>query len=213
MNRRWVLSGLVTFLAVSSVSTSALSDDRHVSGPEAALAARAAIAYVGGRYATIVRPGAPGIAWQFHVMRRDGSLTEVLLDEHLELVDVGDSPSFAAGYRAHSEKVQLAQHGAQSPVHAAPRAHSAAEEHIAQADHDRAAKAALEATNGGRVIDVDQDRERGAAWEVEVITTDGRSVDVLLDANFKVIDVTGETDPGEPSKPGAHGRDDGQRHD
>ncbi len=212
MSRRWILSGVVAFLAVSSVSTVALSEDSHVSGPEAALAARAAIAYVGGKYATIVRPGAPGIAWQFHVLRRDGSVTEVLLDEHLELVDVGDSPSFASNYRAHPGNVHLAQ-ATQPESHAVPKPQPMAEGHIPQADYDRAAKVALDATGGGRVIDVDRDSEHGATYEVEVVTTDGRSVDVLLDANFKVLDMSGETDSGEPSKPGGHGRDDdGHRH-
>ena len=209
MSRKWVLSGLVAFLAVSSSISLATSSDHHVSGSEAALAARAAIAYVGGTWATIVRPGAPGVAWQFRVLRRDGSVTDVLMDERLELVDVGDSPSFATGYRAPASNVQLAQATHVEP-HVLPRL--SAEAPISQADHDRASKAALEATGGGRVHDVDRDHERGAAWEVEVITPDGRSLDVLLDAHFKVIEMSGETDRDEPAKPGGHGRDDAHDH-
>jgi hypothetical protein len=186
----------------------ALSSDAHVSGPQVSLAARAAIAYAGGEWASIVRPGAPGIAWQFRVLRRDGSFTDVLLDEQLELVDVGDSPSFATGYQAHASTIQLAHATATS---SAPS--DMTEGAIPQADYDKASEAALKATGGGRVHDVDLDRERGAMYEVEVITSDGRSVDVLLDANFKLIDMSGETDSGEPAKPGGHGRDDDDHHD
>ena len=78
------------------------------------------------------------------------------------------------------------------------------EQAIPQADYDRAAQAALKAVGGGRVHDVDLDSENGARYEVEVTTTDGRAVDVLLDANFKVIDVSGESDSNEPQSRSTH---------
>lgn len=79
-------------------------------------------------------------------------------------------------------------------------AHDDHEPQVSQADYDRAAQAALKAVGGGRVHDVDLDNENGAKWEVEITTTDGRAVDVLLDANFKVIDISGETDSNEPQR-------------
>lgn len=204
MSPRWVLSGLAAFIAVGALSSFAVSSDHRVSGPESALAARAAIAYVGGQWATIVRPGAPGVAWQFHVVRRDGSATEVLLDEKLELIDVGDSPSFASNYKPQPSGIHVAQSTTRAPLRVPRRAAD-----VPQVVHDRAANAALAATHGGRVVDVDEDREAGAAWEVEVITTDGHSVDVLLDSNFRVIEMGDEPEAVEPTKTGGH---DGSHH-
>lgn len=212
MSRRWFPSGLAAILAVSMWSTGAFASDRQVTVPEAALAARAAIAYVGGQWATIVRPGAPGVAWQFRVLRRDRSVTDVLLNEHLELVDVGDLPNFATGYRAPSSSTAIRSgsstirlaHTARDPSHSTSRSAG----FIPQADYAKAAKAALNATGGGRVIHVEIDREGGAMYEVEVIITGRRPVDVLLDSNFKLIETSSETDSGEPAKPGRHRRDD-----
>lgn len=203
MSRRWVLPGLVALLAVSSLTALAFSSNpnERVSGAQAALAARAAIAYSGGQWATIVRPGAPGVQWQFHVLRRDGSVTDVLMDENLELIDVGDSPSVATGYRAQPSNIRVAQ---AAPTPSRVVAHQAKDTPISPADHDRAAKAALEATHGGQVRDVDEERDHGAAWEVEVIANDGHPFDVLLDAHFKVIEVSDERDGGEPVKSVGH---------
>jgi hypothetical protein len=59
---------------------------------------------------------------------------------------------------------------------------------------DRASQAALEATDGGTVNAVERDNEKGAAWEVEVTKTDGRTVDVRLDENYKVIVIDGDSE-------------------
>lgn len=194
--RSKLLAGLLGVLIVSSL---AAAQAPPVSGPQASLAARAAIAYVGGAYASIVRPGPPGIAWQFRVIRRDGSITDVLLDGNLELIDVGDSPSFAPGYRPQAPVAEYVQAGAQPQVTMHFAHAEDGEQPISQADNDRAGRAALEAAGGGRVRDVDYDRENGARYEVEVTTRDGRAVDILLDAQFKVIDLSGEMDARESS--------------
>ena len=57
--------------------------------------------------------------------------------------------------------------------------------------YDRASKAALAETGGGKVTDSERDGENGATYEVEV-TKDGKQTDVRLDDQFKVV--TAETD-------------------
>jgi uncharacterized membrane protein YkoI len=56
---------------------------------------------------------------------------------------------------------------------------------------DRARAAAL-AHHPGTANAVEQDNENGAAWEVEITGTDGKTVDVRLDENYKVVAVEGD---------------------
>jgi len=64
-------------------------------------------------------------------------------------------------------------------------------------DTDRAARAALAATRGGKAVKAGRESEDGATWEVEVLRPDSRRVDVLLDARFRVINVSDEREPNE----------------
>ena len=52
---------------------------------------------------------------------------------------------------------------------------------------DRASKAALAETGGGKVTGSERDGENGATYEVEVAKPDGGQVDVRLDDQFKVV--------------------------
>ena len=63
---------------------------------------------------------------------------------------------------------------------------------VTGAQADRAKAAALEATGGGTVGAVERDGEAGATWEVEVRTTDGRTVDVRLAEDFSVVTIDGD---------------------
>lgn len=117
--------------------------------------------------------------------------------------------SFAAGQATRSNPgpspvVQLAQATSSQLQSVVRFAHDDDGRPVSQGDYDRAADAALEAVGGGRVHDVDHDAENGATWEVEVTTNDGRAVDVLLDANFKVIEVSDESDSNESSRMSSH---------
>ena len=56
---------------------------------------------------------------------------------------------------------------------------------------DRASKAALAETGGGKVTGSERDGEDGATYEVEV-TKDGKQVDVRLDDQFDVLKVEGD---------------------
>ena len=58
---------------------------------------------------------------------------------------------------------------------------------------DRAKAAALAAVPG-KANAVERDGEDGATWEVEVTKTNGDTVDVRLDARYKVVLVEGDSE-------------------
>src|SRR5918999_213114 len=62
---------------------------------------------------------------------------------------------------------------------------------------DRAKRAAVEAVGGGRVTGVERESERGEAWEVELMRSDGRETEVTLDSNFKRSSVDLDDERGE----------------
>lgn len=59
---------------------------------------------------------------------------------------------------------------------------------------DAATAAALEATGGGTANAVERDDEAGAVWEVEVTKPDGTTVDVRLDASYRVVVIDGDAE-------------------
>ena len=72
---------------------------------------------------------------------------------------------------------------------------------------DQASAAALAELGGGKANSVERDSENGAAWEVEVTKTDGTTVDVRLDADYKVVVVEGDSEQG--GSPGSESEQDG----
>ena len=52
---------------------------------------------------------------------------------------------------------------------------------------DRASKAALAKTGGGKVTGAERDSQHGGTYEIEVTQADGSQVDVRLDDAFKVV--------------------------
>ena len=71
-----------------------------------------------------------------------------------------------------------------------------------QEQADKASEAALAATDGGTVNEVERDGENGATWEVEVTKDDGTEVDVRLDENYAVVVIEDDTEDdteGEPA--------------
>jgi len=54
---------------------------------------------------------------------------------------------------------------------------------------ERARSAALEAVGGGRVVTVEREDEGDSAWEVEVVRSDGREVEVELDGSFARVSI------------------------
>ena len=57
----------------------------------------------------------------------------------------------------------------------------AADQELTGATLDRASKAALAKTGGGKVTDAERDSENGGTYEIEVTKADGSQVDVRLD--------------------------------
>ena len=66
-----------------------------------------------------------------------------------------------------------------------------AREQVSGPGADRAREAAL-AHHPGTANAVERDSENGATWEVEVTGTDGKTVDVRLDENYKVVVMEGD---------------------
>jgi hypothetical protein len=62
------------------------------------------------------------------------------------------------------------------------------------AQADRAKEAALQITGGGHANAVERDSEDGATFEVEVTKPDGNTVDVRLDANYKLVVIDGDSE-------------------
>ncbi len=59
---------------------------------------------------------------------------------------------------------------------------------------NQAKAAALGHLGGGKANAVERDNEKGATWEVEVTKADGSTVDVRLDAAYKVIAVDSDSE-------------------
>lgn len=59
---------------------------------------------------------------------------------------------------------------------------------------EKAVAAAIAATGGGgKVNSVEREPEDGATWEVEVVKPDGSTVDVRLDAAYKLVTLNGDS--------------------
>jgi hypothetical protein len=61
---------------------------------------------------------------------------------------------------------------------------------------EKATRAALGYTHGGRANSVERDTENGATWEVEVTRTDGTTVDVRLDDSYQLVVIEGDSERG-----------------
>jgi len=170
--------------ATVTVGALAIASNTRVSGPQAAQAARAAIQAAGGEWATLKALPESGAAWKFQVTRIDGSKVDVLLDDQFRVVNVGDESVSALA--ASNNPVD----GHRSDTHDS-------EQPVPTADSDRAAQAALKATGGGTVHDVDRDSEGGSTWEVEITRPDGKAVDALLNQDFRVLSVGDEREANE----------------
>jgi len=70
------------------------------------------------------------------------------------------------------------------------------EESVTGPAADRARAAALRHVGAGRATGVERESEGGATWEVEVARADGSTVDVLLDAGYRVVGVEGDHEGG-----------------
>ncbi len=69
-----------------------------------------------------------------------------------------------------------------------------AEQTLTGAAAERASAAALKATGGGSVTELERDPEGGRTYEVEVKKPNGATVDIDLDSAFKVVAVDEDAD-------------------
>jgi len=182
MRTRVIAALVVGALAIMAAGAIALGDkEPSVSRADFDRAAQAAVAATGGGQATSVdRDSENGGTWEVEVTKSDGSRVDVLLDAEFRVIDV-------SGEREANEGAAQKESG------------DDAEKPVPSADAARAAEAAVKAVGGGTAGQVDFDSENGATWEVEVTKTDGTQVDVLLDAEFRVLHVGAEQDSGEPA--------------
>ena len=147
-------------------------DSGSVTGPEASEAIAAALrATDGGTANSVERDDEDGAVWEVEVTRTDGTTVDVRMDAKYEVVVI-DSDDESEDSDASDD----------------------AEETVTAAEESQATAAALKATKGGTVGDVERDDENGAVWEVEVTRADGSRVDVRLDKNYKVVVVEAESD-------------------
>ena len=65
---------------------------------------------------------------------------------------------------------------------------------------NQARAAALAHLGGGTANSVERDNEKGATWEVEVTKSNGSTVDVRLDAAYKVVAVDGDSESGDDNE-------------
>ncbi len=77
-------------------------------------------------------------------------------------------------------------------------------ESVAGADADRAAQAALDATSGGEVLEVEAADDGAEGYEVEIKQPDDAVVEVSVDPGFSVTATTADDgDQGEVEREGA----------
>jgi hypothetical protein len=86
---RFAKAVLIGGMALAGVVFLSFASGMHASGGQASAAAREAIAYAGGDWATLVKPTEPGVVLKFHVIRRDGSTTDVLVGEDFHVIRAG----------------------------------------------------------------------------------------------------------------------------
>src|ERR1700704_4747838 len=65
---------------------------------------------------------------------------------------------------------------------------------VAGSSADQARAAALRYTGGGSAGIVEADTEHGATWGVEVTKPDGSPVDVRVDAQYRLVEITSNAD-------------------
>lgn len=75
------------------------------------------------------------------------------------------------------------------------------DEQVTGPDANRAKAAAVKSVGGGRVVGVERD-DGGAAWEVEIVKSDGSQVAVSLDGNLKQVGLEADDDPGADERGG-----------
>ena len=151
-------------------ATSGGDNENALTGSTLDRASKAALAETGGGKVTgSERDGENGAAYEIEVTK-DGKQVDVRLDDQFKVLVVeGDHEDQGDDDRGEGDDTS--------------------DQGLTGATLDRASKAALAETGGGKVSGAERDTEKGATYEVEVTKADGGQVDVRLDDQFKVVAV------------------------
>jgi hypothetical protein len=90
--RRSIIGALIAVLAIAGVvalTAASGPTEMRATGEQASAAAREAIEYAGGEWATLEMPTEPGVVLKFHVIRRDGTTSDVLVGEDFHVIRAG----------------------------------------------------------------------------------------------------------------------------
>jgi uncharacterized membrane protein YkoI len=160
-----MLAGLAALALGGAALAGASSSNDNLSGSTYDRAEKAALAETGGGTVTdSERDNENGATYEVEVTKDGGDQVDVRLDDQFKVV-------------------------AAEPDHEDAGDDDTADQHLTGATLDRASKAALAKTGGGKVTGSERDTEHGATYEIEVTKTDGSQVDVRLDDQFKVVAV------------------------
>jgi uncharacterized membrane protein YkoI len=170
--------------ATRSGATHGSNPETELTGATATSAKDAALAALPGgtvRRASTENPSdASGAAYEVHVTKSDGSEVEVLLDSAFKVISTKASPQHGRGHDG--------RRGPGGP--GGPGGGNPAETELTGATATSAKDAALAEVPGDTVTRAskeDPSDASGAAYEVHLTKSDGSRVEVLEDANFKVL--------------------------
>ena len=150
--------------ALAGATPSTVTGGDELTGSTLDRASKAALAETGGGKVTDSERDDDTGGYEVEVTKDDGSEVDVQLDEQFQLL---------ATDQDREDADDSGDDGAA----------------LTGATLDRASKAALAETGGGKVTDSERDGENGATYEVEVTKDDGSQVDVRLDDRFKPVAV------------------------
>jgi uncharacterized membrane protein YkoI len=175
MRKRIIIAGAAAVVLVGAaggvaVATGALGGDDKVTGPQAERAVAAALAATGGGTAySIERDGDDGAVWEIEVAKANGTSVEVRLDANLKVMstETDDFDDDDDGDDSDDD----GNDG----------------ERVTGPEANRVAAAAVDAAGGGTALSVERDIEYGSTWEVEVLKSDGTTVEVLLDDKLDMV--------------------------
>jgi uncharacterized membrane protein YkoI len=174
MNKLKKILIAVAVLAAAALGGAALAgatgggdNENALTGSTLDRASQAALAKTGGGKVTgSERDGENGATYEIEVTK-DGKQVDVRLDDQFSVLVVeGD------------DEDQGEEQGEEQ---------GAGDEKLTGATLDRASKAALAKTGGGKVTGAERDTEHGGTYEIEVTKADGSQVDVRLDSQLKVV--------------------------
>lgn len=181
---RKTISTAVLAAAIALSLTACGGEDSSVSTSDRDKATEAALAATGGGAVSDADRGDSddGYAYEVEVTFSNGADVDVELDENF---NVTNSPPKASDFASEAAP-------SSDPASAPARSRFADDRDdrpLRGETLKKASEAALEATDGGKVIETGGSDDRDHAYEVEVLLGNGEDVSVELDKKFKVTEI------------------------